>query len=545
MVDKAWRKELKKRLSFCVSESKMMKRLKELRRLNQDFAALRESITSLKLVDDEGLEIAPTRKSSKVNYHLVQEASSGLYEELVSKVCVQHAGHTASICLDSAVADGILRNAEADQSQRVRFGLMFGITGSGQACSGQFPVWLQIESSMALSQDRMPIVTDPTTPLKSKARSCLKRNLVRAEGKESVTMKRRVKFFFGGGEGTAVDDRTEISLTSQCSHSHSAAINAGDLLPDEEQSKGLQTHEEPTPMSNFQTNRTSNSFQQSSRVLEMPAQESSVPELTADQALCLQLENCHLDEKTVCVGVLQQRATFRHIVYRPPIQDHRRHLISLEDLLIQISKSRPHEALSPLKRVRLAISLAKMVLPFQSTPWLSNTWRSENVYFEAAYGDAGAASWVLESPRLNAKLTRKKQKLQDSSRRPKDLRDVMLQEKEHDPSQALLSPIRNRIIFDLGLMLMQIGFESTIQALRKDVDVLHGSELADFKTAMRLDEAIEKPLGMKFAKITRKCLNCDFGVGKYDLMAPELQNAFYENVIQPLEVMETKLRDLD
>ena len=92
---------------------------------------------------------------------------------------------------------------------------------------------------------------------------------------------------------------------------------------------------------------------------------------------------------------------------------------------------------------------------------------------------------------------------------------------------------------------MELAFETTLQSLREEEDMEDGLGYTDYRTVMRLDRAIKKPLGIKYAKIARRCLYCDFGIGKYDLMSQELQEVFYEDVVKGLGALELTLKALD
>lgn len=56
---------------------------------------------------------------------------------------------------------------------------------------------------------------------------------------------------------------------------------------------------------------------------------------------------------------------------------------------------------------------------------------------------------------------------------------------------------------------------------------------------------IGTPMGARYGRVARKCLDCDFGVGEYDLRNLELQGAFYEDVICELDRLEAMFRKLD
>ena len=262
----------------------------------------------------------------------------------------------------------------------------------------------------------------------------------------------------------------------------------------------------------------------------------TIPDLRPGQNFCLHLEQlCHSKAQNTieCIGVLQQTKPFRHMLYRPPTSDCHE-MISLEAALAMVSENRPFGGFSSLDRVRLARSLATVVLQFHTTPWLPEQWRSRDICF---YTDRNSTlrSPSLKSPHLSAKLSR-----------PHSRSQPHLDVSDKQPCHAIsLSPIRNSILFGLGMMFIELSLETPFKKLQSLEDKQAGPEIADVMTANRLDGEIARPLGQKYARITRKCLNCDFGVAKYDLREPELQNAFHEDVIQGLSGLEAALKRLD
>ena len=84
-----------------------------------------------------------------------------------------------------------------------------------------------------------------------------------------------------------------------------------------------------------------------------------------------------------CMGYLDNSANCRNSVYPSSAQQcHiRRKAITLDHLIAKTMKERGFGRIMPHERVRLAKTLAMAVLQYHSTPWLKQSWRSEDVYF--------------------------------------------------------------------------------------------------------------------------------------------------------------------
>ena len=264
-----------------------------------------------------------------------------------------------------------------------------------------------------------------------------------------------------------------------------------------------------------------------------------LPEPCYRPDLCLHLQQHHQNspsDTSTCIGVLQRTQTFNHILYRRPALDTPATSTSLETVLSNLAENKPTSGLSCLERVRLARSLATAVLEFHSTPWLPETWRSRNVHFYGINDPSIEKPGFLNTPLLNATFSQSHQLAVDNCPPPQETCE-----------NALLSPIRNNILFGLGVMMLELGFETTMTTLRQSQDLKEGQEHAftDYLTARRCKKLIATPLGASYGRITQKCLDCEFGVGEYDLGEPALQAAFFKDVVQELSDLEKTFKRLD
>ena len=230
-----------------------------------------------------------------------------------------------------------------------------------------------------------------------------------------------------------------------------------------------------------------------------------------------------------CMGVLENNPNCRNFVYPPPAtsSDLRRQFLTLYQLISNIVKD-PHVGrISLYYRLRLAKILATTVLQYHSTPWLKESWRSEDVYF---FGDDSTAAQETPGP-ASLHLS------------------VRVKEPSGQLSRASMFPphnlARNTLLFSLGVLFLEIAYTSTIENLQRPVDLENGREnrYTEFFAARRLSKAAKTDMGGKYHKIVEKLIECDFGCGT-DLNDALLQTAFYNEVICPLEDLERKLHDI-
>jgi hypothetical protein len=94
-------------------------------------------------------------------------------------------------------------------------------------------------------------------------------------------------------------------------------------------------------------------------------------------------------------------------------------------------------------------------------------------------------------------------------------------------------------VFTLGIILLELAHQKPIHILKeedpcKEVDQLD----LHFDFADRLSATMTSVYGPEYHTLVRKCINCDFGVGEYDLGKPALRIAFYKDVVCVLERLE-------
>ena len=245
---------------------------------------------------------------------------------------------------------------------------------------------------------------------------------------------------------------------------------------------------------------------------------------------CDQLRNCVLQSPHTdkCLGVLDEIDCYKHLVYFPPSRPERtnRHATSLEQVISSLSK-RGSLFIPQHERLHLARSLATAVLQYHATPWLKGSLRSEEIFFfgidEASPTQQPLA---LSAPHLNVRVKGPDRSLSRTSTFPPP------------------SCIRNKILFGLGVVLLELGYAETLRDLQQPRDIQDNENRhTEFFVATRAVSSMGREMGSTYSEIVKKCLYCDFGCGD-DLTNPKLQAVFYQDVVQELEKLEDGFRKL-
>jgi hypothetical protein len=202
--------------------------------------------------------------------------------------------------------------------------------------------------------------------------------------------------------------------------------------------------------------------------------------------------------------------------------------MSLTELLsaLQNQKIASEATFSFFERVRLAKQLAIAVLQFHATPWLKNSWCSNDVYL---YGTDPAKFQTvsdINEPYLNVSVK--------GPHCPVSRCSTM-------PSRTL---VRNPLLFSLGVMLLELAHGAPLRSLQKNSDIDANDQNTEYYTADRVRLSTSRLLGGRYAEVARKCIQCDFGRGS-DLENISLQEAYYRDVVCELEGVEKKLKELD
>jgi hypothetical protein len=272
--------------------------------------------------------------------------------------------------------------------------------------------------------------------------------------------------------------------------------------------------------------------------LQAPDEDLTLPNLCKQGNLCtiIRASLCKAPSSKKCIGVLEQTEAYRQLVY-PLMRDQAptvQNPMSLKGFIASASENSVAMGLSTYEKVRLARKLATAVLQYNSTPWLKESWRSQDIYFfDAITNSIEDQAARLTEPHFSVRVSKQPQKLLET---------------EESKAQPYAD---NQILFGLGIVLLELGYEATMASLQscKDLaqaDPKHVEASSEFMEARRLAASpkLTRKVGCSYRRIVQKCLRCDFGCGT-DLDTLHLQERFFKDVVCELEDLEIKLRSID
>lgn len=268
-------------------------------------------------------------------------------------------------------------------------------------------------------------------------------------------------------------------------------------------------------------------------VTQLPPLAMEPPNLCKHGNFCNQLKDCSRQpfvRQDRCIGLLEETGKYRHLVYLPqasPVPQQTQ-TISLATYFRTARNPDLSDGLALHERIGLAKLLSTAVLQFHATSWLRGRWRSEDVlsfYVDpSTRGVEGIKSF--NAPYVNVSV--------------KGINGPL----SRVPTFLTRSFVQNPLLFDLGVMLLELAFQAPLRQLQKPGDLDNGQEdiYTEFFTAKRLCR-LSTQLGLRYREVARKCIHCDFGRGD-DLNKPELQEAFYREIICELDNLEGEFRRL-
>lgn len=300
-------------------------------------------------------------------------------------------------------------------------------------------------------------------------------------------------------------------------------------------SNSLKRREQSPPACHSKRSKRTVTSTSSSSVVRCPSPPliDSLPNLCVHQNLCNQIQVCLRQSSLMSnryIGLLEEGPDCRHLVYLPSSTKHwDRKSTSLANLFVSVSRQSLRGSLPIYERLRLAKLLAAAVLQFHSTPWLKGSWRSEDVLF---FGVEPGATEPTQATKFTAPYI-----------------DVSVTAPNGSFSRPSTFPSRifapNPFLFGLGVMLLELAYETPIRNLMRPIDLDNGQEdqHTEFFVARRLSRSGSSQMGLKYNEIARSCLHCDFGCGD-DLNDAKLQQEFYRKVVCELGALEKGFRKM-
>ncbi|KAI4253148.1 MAG: hypothetical protein LQ352_003858 [Teloschistes flavicans] len=156
-------------------------------------------------------------------------------------------------------------------------------------------------------------------------------------------------------------------------------------------------------------------------------------------------------------------------------------------------------------RLELAIILASTALQLQTTPWLDTKWSGKCIRF---------ANGSLQHPFIS--------------------RAYPGETAAAEAPEAIGSPVRNRSIFGLGVLLLELAVGKPIDCFKNPEQSIPSE---DFLIASQLLHQLEDNEGAGYLDAAQACIFCNFGSKAkiLDFGNDSFRQAVYEDVIVPLE----------
>jgi hypothetical protein len=225
--------------------------------------------------------------------------------------------------------------------------------------------------------------------------------------------------------------------------------------------------------------------------------------------LCKFLSDLPSQVDKPCTGYISGSSGQRYTMYIAKGLEHWTS-VSLTDALLQTSFTRR-------MRYRCAITIASGVIQLSNTPWLSGDWTKEDIVLihrlaTPSYEDVFVTS-DLSNTRKDPPAT-------------------------HSSMDRI---IRNKSLYTLGIILIELCYGKTIQQLHIEedgaIETNHGmmNAMTTWSTVERLNEELYSEAGEKYAEVVRRCIRCDFDHRSPDLKDDTFIRAVYDKVVRPLQ----------
>jgi hypothetical protein len=268
--------------------------------------------------------------------------------------------------------------------------------------------------------------------------------------------------------------------------------------------------EPPTQESN--NNATVTITRSQAVVLPLPS-----PEI---RNLCQAITEFQQPPRDTCAGYLLDNLKRRHGIYpvNTPAYNNTQHGWSACTLQQVLNKHVDvHQGSMLHNKFKLAVDLASSVLQLYRTPWLNDDLSSSDVYF-VQRPDTPRSS-ICQYPFIKRKFPTTN----------------VVQPRLHQASMHRV--IRNPTLFALGILLIELLYETPIVDLQTDRDRdCEGTPGAVWCTVVRLvDEEISFKAGQLYSDAVRRCIRCDFNQKTSSLDDQDFQRAVFDGVVIPLE----------
>ena len=239
--------------------------------------------------------------------------------------------------------------------------------------------------------------------------------------------------------------------------------------------------------------------------------------------LCAEIQARKSPERSQAFGHVKSNGDLDKFSLRHVPDSHPKiaHAICLREMLTPPLKGNEDPVqdmdLSPKRRYALAASLAKAVLYLSDSPWLNDPWDNDEVkLFIVEQDPASTRKTLSEHAHISC--------LFGASTPPP--------EKAPDAMAQMLRFIPNRLIFALGILLIELAINQAIPKTSLDA-ILQG----DFLTLRRNLDKVHREAGSLYGNAAQRCVYCEFmgHSSQADLGLPAFRQQFHDTVVAPLQ----------
>lgn len=214
-------------------------------------------------------------------------------------------------------------------------------------------------------------------------------------------------------------------------------------------------------------------------------------------------------------GLLPDVDSYRHVLYRAK-KPRSASRISLSEVIKLVNSTSTKKSFAwPIqRRYSLAYMLALSMLCCSGS-WFKENWRSEDIILVTEQQEIGDDT--IKSPHITAAP-------------------------RHSRPEPGMSLARSERLFSLAVALIEIGYGESLRNLYFETEVgtygglkMQWDCLKEYVGAKKLSTLVSAEMGGRYARVVRKCLECNFGIDEKDLDCLAMQEAFYESVVCELE----------
>ena len=245
------------------------------------------------------------------------------------------------------------------------------------------------------------------------------------------------------------------------------------------------------------------------------------PNLTPIQDLCKAIAMLQQPQRDLCLGFLVDEFSKRkHGIYPlppSPMTQESWTALSLSHVLSQKTNLRCPFTL--YDKLRVSFILASSVLQLHKTPWIDENWGKDDILFIDH-----PSSPLFDHPYVSRQFSSCK---------------ISQTNQQCSGDGANTSRIiRNKALFDLGVLLIELWYGQPLEKLRTPEDLSTDGTpniTSDWCTADRIANQMYLDAGGRYSEAVRRCIRCDFDRRETSLEDKNFREAVYDGVVSLLE----------